>query len=527
MTGGEAVVEQLEREDVDIVFGIPGVHTLEIYDALLDSDIDHVTTRHEQGAGFMADGYARATGRIGILLAITGPGLTNAATPIAQAYSDSSPLLVISSDNPTVERDRGRGLLHELKDQEGVMESMTAYSETVERVDDIPQAIAEAFGYLRSHRPRAVHVQIPKDVLERVDAVSTLGSRTNVSPPPIDEQRLDEVTNRLASSKRPLLIVGGGAIDAATDLRQLINRTRMPVVSTVAGKGVIPEDHDCSLGARIGTEAVDEFIQDRDLALAVGTELSPRDLHGVDLPDELIHVDIDYGTIDRNYPADLAIVGDASSAVNGLVNRLDSKGSETSDDDQEAMQEVQSRISQLSGESNDDQEVILAALRKSIDEDTIVVNDMTKLTYGAQRLFPVSEPGTFLYPRGYGTLGFSPPAAFGAALGGDRQVVALVGDGGFMFTFQELATAVKYDVSVPVIVCNDDSYGIISDKQNEVYGRTIGADLHNPDFLELASAFGAAGTRVSVENIDAKLPTILDDAFERDRPTIVEIPVDL
>ncbi|WP_274380514.1 thiamine pyrophosphate-binding protein, partial [Halorussus amylolyticus] len=174
LTGGQAVVEQLEREGVDVVFGMPGVHTLEIYDAVIDSEIDHVTTRHEQGAGFMADGYARTTGRVGVALVITGPGLTNAATPIGQAYSDSSPLLVISSQNETNEADRGKGYLHELKDQQGVMENIAAYSQQVERVADIPDAISEAFEYLDGHRPRPVHIQIPTDVLAREDDVPSL-----------------------------------------------------------------------------------------------------------------------------------------------------------------------------------------------------------------------------------------------------------------------------------------------------------------------------------------------------------------
>jgi len=215
LTGGQAVVEQLEREGVGVTFGIPGVHTLEIYDALVDSGIDHVTARHEQGVGFAADGYARTTGRVGVCLVITGPGLTNVATAVGQAYSDSSPLLVISTANATNEADRGKGHLHELKDQRGVMESIAAESFHVDRVADVPETIAAAFDYLDSHRPRPVHVQIPTDVLERAEPVELVERAAPLLPAP-DTKRIEEAADRLADAEKPLLVAGGGAVDAAT-----------------------------------------------------------------------------------------------------------------------------------------------------------------------------------------------------------------------------------------------------------------------------------------------------------------------
>jgi len=522
LTGGEAVVAQLEREGVDVVFGMPGVHTLDIYDALADSSVEHVTTRHEQGAGFMADGYARTTGRVGVALVITGPGLTNAATPIGQAYSDSTPLLVISSQNETNEADRGKGYLHELKDQGGVMESIATYSETVERVADVPAALAEAFAHLDTHRPRPVHLQIPTDVLAREETVALVDRDRDVDLSP-DEDRLDAAADLLADSSRPLLVVGGGASGAAAEARQLVEETGMPVVSTVAGKGVVPEDHPLSLGATLGEESVDDFVASRDFVLAVGTELGPREFDTVDLPETLVQIDLDYSNFGRTFPTELGIVADAATALNALADRVAERGLRSG----HARDTVADLRSEAAADDRDDRHRILDALRGALDDDAVVVNDMTKLCYEAMAELPVYEPDTFLFPRGYGTLGFSPPTAYGAAGGDpDRQVVALVGDGGFLFTVQDLATAVKYDLGVPVVVVNDDRYGVVDDVQLRDYGRTIGTDIENPDFVALARAFGAAGERLDVDEVETALPAALHDAFARDRPTVVEIPVD-
>jgi acetolactate synthase-1/2/3 large subunit len=519
LTGGRAVVEALEREGVDVVFGMPGIHTLEAYDAFLDSDVDPITTRHEQAAGFMADGYARTTGRVGVCLVITGPGLTNALTAVAQAYSDSSPILVVSSQNPTNEAGRGKGYLHELKDQGGMMENVVEYSETVERVGDVPGAVADAFEHLRGRRPRPVHLQVPTDVLEREEPV-TFTDRGRPDPGPVDDDRLDAVATRLVDADRPLFLVGGGATGATEEARRLVETVGLPVVTTVAGKGVIPESHPRSLGARLGVDVVDEFVESRDLVLAVGTELGPRDVRDVKLPG-LVHVDLDYTNFGRNHPTELGVVADAATALAGITDRV---GGEV---DPPAV-DLPGDLPRAAVDAADDRHRVLGVLREYLDDDAIVVNDMTKLSYAAKRAFPTDEPGTFLFPSGYGTLGFSPPAAFGAAMGTpDRQVVSLVGDGGVLFTVGDLATAVKYDLSVPMIVINDDRYGVIHDVQTRDYGgRTVGTDVENPDFVAMARSFGAAAERVDVDRVETDLPTALDAAFDRDGPTLVELPVD-
>ena len=524
LTGGEAVVRQLEREGVDVAFGIPGVHSLEIYDALVDSDVEHVTGRHEQGVGFMADGYARATGRVGVALVITGPGLTNVATPVGQAYSDSVPMLVISTANATNEGDRGKGLLHELKDQQGVMESIAAYSERVERVADAPRAVADAFEYLETHRPRPVHVELPTDVLEREEPVEPV-DRPSASPPSPDEERLEAAADRLAAAEDPLLVVGGGATGAAEAVRRFVERTRVPVVTTTAGRGVVPTDYELCVGASIRHEAAAEYAASRDFVLALGTELSAQETGSVDLPADLVHVDVDYANFGNNHDTAIGIVGDCAAAV----DRLDELAAERDVRFEGTRAGVEAArpapIAETAGE--DPRHRVLSVLRGALDDDAVVVNDMTKLCYEAASRFPTGEPGAFLFPRGYGTLGYGPPAAFGAAVGATaRQIVALVGDGGFLFTVGDLATAVRYDLGVPIVLLNDDSYDVLEDVQRRDYGRTMGTDIENPEFVPLARSFGAEACRVEMADLEAELPERLDAAFDRDAPTVVEIPVE-
>ncbi|WP_049981247.1 thiamine pyrophosphate-binding protein [Halolamina rubra] len=521
LTGGEAVVAQLEREGVDVAFGIPGVHTLEIYDALLDSGIDHVTTRHEQGAGFAADGYARATGRVGVCFVITGPGLTNVATAVGQAYSDSSPMLVISTTNATNEAGRGKGHLHELKDQQGVMDSVAAESYHVDRVTDVPETIADAFDRLERGRPRPIHVQIPTDVLERAEPVD-LVDRAAAAPPGPDTERVDEAVELLAGADRPLLVVGGGTVDAAETVRRFVDETEIPVITTAAGKGVVPGDHDCCVATALGHEPAHEFVAERDLVLAVGTELSAQDSADTPFPEALIHVDVDPTNFGNNHETALGIVGDAGATLGAIHDRASERGLRFDGPNEAA----DAGPEPLAVGAEDDRHHLLAVLRDALDDDAVVVNDMTKVSYAARTRFPTGAPRSFLFPRGFGTLGFSPPAAFGAAIGSDRQVVSLVGDGGLLFTVGDLATAVQYDLGVPIVVCNDDSYDILEDVQRRDYGRTMATDIENPAFVDMAESFGAAARRIEFDAVADELPAALSAAFDRDRPTLIEIPVE-
>ncbi len=530
MTGGQAVIEQLTKEGVEVIFGIPGVHTLDVYDALIDAPIKHVTVRHEQGAGFMADGYARTTGEVGVALVITGPGLTNIATPVAQAYSDSTPMLIISSQNPVKHAGQDKGLLHELKDQRGMMQSLTQYSRRVTRVCDIPAAIREAFRDLQVKRPRPIHLDFPTDVLEREGNVELIEPVSEEPPGPLPE-KVEEIAAGLMEADKPLLLVGGGSQDAHEPLRRIVEALRLPVVSTTAGKGVIPDDHPLCLGANLRREEIADFASQRDLVLAIGTQLGGMDTGywNLQLPKKLFHVDIDASNIGKNYEAEIGVVSDARLFAEKLWKKLQEKGLENACYDKEEVAELKREV--LPGlrdlEEDDDTGLIMKTLRDTLGPEAVVVNDMTMLCYRATGRFPIAAPRSFLFPRGLGTLGFSPPAAYGAKVGNpERPVVALVGDGGFMFTVAELATAAKYGLAVPVIVLNNEAYGVVRANQERDYGRSIGTDILNPDFVALAESFGISAERLSAEEVEGRLPELLSTALEADGPTLIEIRVD-
>ncbi|MFO8060727.1 MAG: thiamine pyrophosphate-binding protein [Bacillota bacterium] len=534
MTGGKAVVEALIREGVDTVFGIPGVHTMEIYDALCDRDgqMCHIVTRNEVGAGFMADGYARATGKVGVGLVITGPGVANAATALGQAYSDSSPLLLISSQNRSDHMDRDVGDLHQLKDQLGLTAACSAWSRRVTDPADVPGAISDAMAYLRTHRPRPVHIEIPTDVLSGEAEMNFSGPTQGEIFSPSEEE-VGRAAALLLGAERPVIWAGGGSVGASDALREVAQVLEAPVIMTCAGKGVLDENHPLSLGCNLRSEKMREFVQSADVLLVVGSELSVYDT-GDDLqfPQMLIRVDLDPPRGDRPYRPHLHIQSDAGIFAEQLLERLRgstevaaASESEVGRGDAFRGEIAQLRDSIREGESDDGEvRAIIDVLRQTLLPEDLVVCDMTMLCYRASSLYPAERPRTFLFPRGFGTLGWSMPAAIGAKLGRpDRNVLSINGDGGLMFTIGEFATAVKYRLPLPVMVLNNESYGVVERIQKRRFGREIGTDICNPDFVELAEAFGGRGRRLTDA---AQLPSVLNEAFSADGPTIVEFRVD-
>lgn len=528
MTGGRAVVEALVRSGVDTVFGIPGVHTLEIYDGFFDHEdsIRHIVTRHEGGAGFMADGYARATGKVGVCLVITGPGVTNTVTALGEAFSDSSPVLMISSQNQTDHMDRDVGALHQLKDQLALTSGCTAWNQRVTDPADIPGAVSAAIGYLQTHRPRPVHIEIPTDVLEAEAEMNFQDCRTpgtfRASSP-----QVDQAVEILLGAERPLLWIGGGAVGASEALTELAEMLGAAVVCTGAGKGIVRDDHPLSLGSNLRSDEVREFVGTTDAALVIGSELGVVDTGGgqVPLPDATVRVDVDAPGGDRLYRPRLEIRSDARLFAEELLRRLGPVVVER-DADAAFRAEVQEVRDTVADNASDAGEVraIVDVLRQSLLPEDVVVCDMTMLCYRATSLYPALQPGTFLFPRGFGTLGWSMPAAIGAKLGDpDRNVVSLCGDGGFLFTVQELATAVKYELPLPILLMNNESYGVVERNQERRYGRALGTDICNPDFMLMAESFGAIGRRLTDA---AELPAALSETFSANRPTIIEFRVD-
>jgi len=527
MTGGQAVVRSLEAEGLNVVFGIPGAYSLELYDALLDCPgVRHILTRHEQGAAFMADGYARASGRIGVCMTVNGPGVTNAFTAIAQAHSDSSPVLSITSQINSKYIGREKGVLHELKDQLWVFEPITARSQRLTEVSHIPEAIHSALKMIKTQRPRPIHLEVPTDVLAAVDKVEIVeGEEYERGGSP--SATVEEAVQCLMEAQQLLIYAGGGVISsgASPELLCLAGLFQAPVLTSGMGKGVIPEDHPLSLGvAWIPRVDVSEIVRKADVVLAVGTRFTADFTSDwtVPFPKHLIQIDIDEGEIGKNYPVRVGLVGDAKKTLQQILKSLDNKEVKPQPRFLAEMQALKRRMQQELKLKSDKEWPVMEEIRAALPRDTIICADMTMFWVETLALFPVYEPRTFFFPWGYGTIGFSFPAAIGAKVAcPERPVVAMCGDGAFMYTCQELATAVKYGINVPVILFNDDCYANIRLQQMNQFGRCSEVDLVNPDFVKFAESFGAKGVRI--EDLGELKPAI-EEALEADGPTIIEVP---
>jgi len=522
LTGGQAIIALIEAHGVDTVFGMPGVHTLELYRGLAGGAIRHIGVRHEQGAGFMADGYARATGRPGVCLLITGPGVTNAATPIGQAYSDSVPMLVISSDNAARDLGMGRGRLHEITDQRAVTAPLTAFSATALDAAEIPNLFARAFAHFAAARPRPVHISLPLDLLAATADID-LRPRPRPAPPIPAAEAIAAAAETLAGARRPVIVVGGGGVDDGAALLRLAEALGAAVVTTVAAKGVIAADHPLAFAGALQDAHTRAFVARADALIAVGTELGETDtwVERLELPARLVRIDIDIDVTQRDYRPEVALVGDAGAAMNALADALAGRAPATGFDPRTLAEEGrQPAPSGLAARHVK----LLDALRAALPDDGMVASDMTQIAYAGNGYFPCHRPRSWFHPSGYGTLGYALPAAIGAKLGApERAAVALVGDGGFLFTLQELGTAVEHGVALAIVLWNNDGLGEIEAGMVARDIAPIGVRPRNPDYLALARAFGARALRP--DSLDG-FGQALRDAFAADGPTLIEVRED-
>jgi len=502
-TGGQAVVDVLKANAVETVFGMPGVHNLAVYDALLDSGIRHLSARHEQGAAFMADGYARASGDIGVCLCTSGPALLNTATSLGTAYSDSSPVLCVASQIPLDAVGREKGYIHECRDQLACVEAVTGWSGSASTVAAVPELLHEAIVQMRSGRPRPVAVEIPCDVL---DAESDIRQSSCV---PVDiprrqpeDTQISAAVDLLSQARRPLIWVGGGMIISGghDELVGLAEHIQAPVFSTVLGKGAIPGDHPLSAGSAMVHPAAKPLLDSCDCLLAIGTRFTQEETLDwtLPIPESLIHIDIDQNECGRNYRPAVFVHGDARQslrALNAQMARLPAR-----DEPQRRIEvaEMRNRIVDDCRQIAPQGVQLVETLRDALPRETVVVSDLTLAAYWCRRLLDIFEPRTNIYPWGFCTLGFGVPAAIGAkAARPDRPVVLLSGDGGFQFNNQELAVAVECQLPIVVLLFNNSGYGVLQPQQQLRYGRSLGAELRNPDFVALARAYGAESRQVT------------------------------
>ncbi|MBM7624085.1 5-guanidino-2-oxopentanoate decarboxylase [Sporohalobacter salinus] len=532
--GADLVVKSLEDLQVETVFGIPGIHNLDIYDSLISSNVEHVTARHEQGAGFMADGYARTNGKPGVCLVISGPGLTNIITPMGQAMADSVPMVVISSQLPTSDLGQGTGFLHEIKNSTYLTKSVAKKSKRVMHKDKIGASIKEAYHLSMTGRPGPVHVEVPLDVLQTPISNKQLSINNNsISYNPWEDlnqdDKIDSTVNLLQKADKPIIIAGGGSSQSTEELKKLVERLKAPVVQTVAGKGVISEKHPLCLGASIKFNSIQKRIKNSDCVLAVGTELAPTDLESTDLKIEgtLIQIDIDPGNFQRNFPADISLRGNALQMLSKINDKLNLKGI-----DNNKLQVEQIRYSKeelISHRRVKESELdftlnVLEVIREVISDDGILVADMTSPAYVARSEYPAHKPQTFLHPIGYGTLGYALPAAVGAKFADPKkEIVALAGDGGFQFTMQELGVLLEYEFTLPIIIWNNGGFGEIRKNEKMRHpGETIAVNHKNPNLKDLARSYEFSFSSVSKSS---ELKLALEGALTKYKSEIIEIDV--
>ena len=524
MTGGEAVVETLKALGVEHVFGIVSVHNIPIYDAILrKGGITPISVRHEQGALHAADGYARVTGKLGVAITSTGPGAANSINGLFEAGFASSRVMMITGQIDSTFYGKGKGFLHEAEQQLQMLRSVTRRTESVRRTEDIPDALLRVATDVSTGRPQPGAIEIPIDFQygsANVD-IPHIESWPRVQP---KKEAISAAAKALSEAVRPLIWAGGGVLTAGAEaeLQQLAEALGAPVVTSVNGRGTLPEDHPLCLGPLSAQPAMDPVISKADVILAVGTRFQAGSTRNwtLKIPGRLIHLDADPGVIGRNYPAAITVLGDARLGLSGILRSLD--GTKADPAFAEKARTLRDGVrAQIRHEIGPDHEAIMDSMRELLPRDANIVRDATVPAYlWGNRIFPILSPRTSLNPTS-ASIGPALPLGIGAAVGNRRKTAIIQGDGGFMLNIGELATAVQYNLPVITCVFNDKGYGVLRSIQSRTFeGRQNGVDLATPDFAMVANGMGMKGERV--EGVDA-FRAAFKRAVAHDGPTLLDI----
>ncbi|HEX4207783.1 MAG TPA: thiamine pyrophosphate-binding protein [Ktedonobacteraceae bacterium] len=526
LTGAQAIIATLRAHHVDTIFGIPGVHSLPLYDSMRDAKgLRHVLARHEQGAGFMAEGYARITGRPGVVSTITGPGTTNAATPVASAFADSIPLLVISTAQPTGSIGKDRGELHELKNQFGVMDALAGWSREVRHVEEIPAALHDAMRAMSVGRPRGAYLQVPYDLLERTADVEIPTDCTFAVAVP-NAESISAAAQLLNAAQQPVIIAGAGVNFAGANeqLARVAEALQAPIILGNKSHDVLPSAHPLAITTPGHVPAaLQAVLEHADVGLVIGSKLGAErtDYGKFPLPRTLIQIDIDAAAIGNNHPVDLGIVGDARQALELLLEQLTQREhSEIA----ETIAHARAQMQQFTYRTYGSGVAFLDGVREGLPENGIIVADMTMLGYASALHMPVYEPRTHIHPSELCTIGCGLPLALGAKVAApERPVVALCGDAGFLLNVGEMATAVQEKIPVVIVIFNDQTFSAVKkDQQRRFDQRYFATDVVEPNYVALAEAFHARG--MYAETPDA-LSDAIRSAIQYAGPTLIEVPL--
>ena len=522
MTGGDAIVQSLLLHGIDTVFAIPGVQTYALFDALhgVRDRIRVIGPRHEQTTAYMAFGYAKSTGKVGVYSVVPGPGILNAGAAMCSAYGASAPLLCITGQVPADFIGSGKGHLHELPDQLATLRTLTKWAARIEHPADAPGLVAQAFRELHTGRPRPVALEMPWNTYNQSAPVELVGPPADYPGTPIDTDLVDRAATMLKDARNPMILVGSGAMHASGEVRALAELMQAPVVSFRSGRGIVGNDHPLGFTCAEGFER----WHGTDVLVAIGTRMELEWFRWPDHPPALkvIQIDIDPTQAARFKPA-IAIVGDSKRATAALIASAQRAGivrASRLEEFQQVKDTVAAQIQQIQPHVS-----YLRAIRDAMPRNGILVEEICQAGFTSYYGFPVYEPWTFISCGHQGTLGFGFPTALGVKVAHpDKPVVALAGDGGFMFGVQDLATAVQYGINVVTVLFNNGAYGNVLRDQRRVYeGRVIGAELRNPDFLKLADSFGVAASRVTEPD---GLKRAVAAAIDRDAPALIEVVVD-
>jgi acetolactate synthase-1/2/3 large subunit len=496
MTGGEAIVSGLVAHGIDTVFGLPGAQVYGLFDAFHQAQLKVIGARHEQACGYMAYGYARSSGKPGVFSVVPGPGVLNAGAAMLTAFGSNEPVLCLTGQVPTQFLGKGRGHLHEMPDQLATLRTFVKWAERIEYPDVAPTLVARAFQEMMSGRRGPVALEMPWDVFTaRAEVGAAKVFETFPAPLP-DADRIKDGATLIAASKRPMIFVGSGAIDAREEILELAEMIDAPVVAFRSGRGIVSNAHELGLTMA----AAYRLWPETDMMIGIGTRLElPTMTRWPYQPDGLKSVRIDIDPVEmRRYPPNVAIIADAKAGTRALAAAVGRAGYRKTVGRRSAIREA-SAAALKEIQKVQPQMGYLNILREVLPANAIVTDELSQVGFVSWYGFPVYEPRTFITSGYQGTLGSGFPTALGAKVANpDRPVVAITGDGGFMFGVQELSTAVQFNIGVVTLVFNNNSYGNVRrDQRTRFDGRVVAADLVNPDFVKLAESFGVAASRVS------------------------------
>jgi acetolactate synthase I/II/III large subunit len=520
LSTAEATVETLLRHGLDTVYALPGLHQDPLFDAFYHASdrLRVLHPRHEQTAAYMALGAALATGKPQAFGVVPGPGLLNAGAALLTAYGMNAPVIGLVGQIPQADIDRGHGHLHEIHDQLGLMRHITKWAERIRSPQEAPTLVSQAIWHATSGRPRPVALECALDTWARRAEVALPDAALPLPPQVVDDQATEAAAKILGAAERPIVVLGGGATDASAEVIKLAELLEAPVSSYRRGRGIVPSSHRLAVDMPVGHR----LWKDADAVLAVGTRFFIQNgSWGIDAGLKVVRVDIDPDEPDRLRKPDVALVGDAVVQLRALIAALpkhNRKRTSRADELKSHRDWLTERLSRL-----EPQVSFLKAMRNALPEDGIFVDEVSQMGFASRVAFPVEKPRTYLSPGYQDNLGWGYGTALGAkAAMPDRKVLAIAGDGGFMYQVGELATAARHNLAVVVVVFDNGSFGNVKRIQQQHYGnRLIASDLHNPDFAKLADSFGIA----SFKALDAKqLEDALHKAFALNAPALVWVP---